>query len=180
MFLLLSLLLVQSLSAKFEEIYQKSLWKPKDKIVLEETRKALPEKVIMVFEVGMDFGCVCLCREVFEKKTMIQSAGAKRNHGALRRELGDKVSFSRATDSRMLHVGKKPNYGLIIINNPVHRNRFSDLGFAFKHTRFILVTECGDKFAESKKFLKEFLEKNKHVKIINSWVNCGGSVLLQQ
>ena len=179
MFLLIILFLCADLSAKLEEIYKTSLWKPQDKFILEETFKKITGKVHIILEIGMDYGCVCLCREVFDKKSLIESAGLKRDFGSLRRALGNKVAFS-LTDSRILHAGKKSHYGLIIINNPVHHNRISDLGFAFKHTRFFLVTECDDKFVESKKMLADFLDKNKHVKIVKSWPNCGGTILLQQ
>lgn len=167
---LITLSLYSSLHSDF---FQSSLWKPEQAHIINFVKEK--SNPATVFEVGMDFGCVILCAEAFKGK-MVQSVGIKKGYWELSKSLGRKVNFSRM-DSRVLHIGKKPKYGLVVLNG-VFEHRFMDLSFAFKHSRNIVLTSCNDKNVS--KYLKQFLDKNKHVKVVREWPDCNGTVFLMQ
>ncbi len=162
-----------SLYSNHDEFFQTSLWKSESSHILDFVKDKINPHTVL--EIGMDFGCVILCAKTFAGK-MVQSVGTKKGYWQLSKSLGRRVNFSRV-DSRVLHVGKKPKYGLIFLNG-VLQHRFMDLSFAFKHTRNILMTSCTDEVVS--KYLKQFLDKNKHVKITKEWPDCNGTILLTQ
>ena len=171
--LILCTLACGSLYSNIEEHFQNSLWNRDQQPIIDFINTKINPTTVL--EIGMDFGCVILCSKTLSARS-IQSVGIKKGYWHLSKALGRRVNFSRV-DSRVLHVGKKPKYHLIVLNGIFH-HRFMDLSFAFKHSRNILMTSCNDK--EVSKYLKQFLGKNKHVKITKEWPDCNGTILLTQ
>lgn len=162
--------------AQYEEYFANSAWKQDSKEIIDFVKDIVPNPKI-VLEMGMDFGCVIHCAQAYPT-SMVQSVALKKGNWTLARSLGKKVFFSML-DTRILHEGKKPHYSLIIINGkPEHR--LYDLSFAFKHSKYIIVSGCDENNVVAKKHLDAFMVKNKHIKILKYWPHASGTMLLTQ
>lgn len=161
--------------AQYEEHFANSAWKQDSKEIIDFVKGVVSDPKI-VLEMGMDYGCVIHCAQAYPK-SMVQSVALKKGDWELARSLGKKVFFSKL-DTRILHEGKKPRYSLIVINGK-SEHRLYDLAFAYKHSKYIIVSNC-DADEVAKKYLDGFLNKNKHIKIVKYWPHAGGTILLTQ